>query len=152
MLAALQPQLGAVEEHAVGHLDAPVLELVDDPPRALGLLELELERAVVTRVALDPLYLRQLLHAVLSLARLRCLRTKALYERLHARDLGLLLLDRPAKRHLARRLLLAPVGPRPGEEPRAACLHLEHRRADRLEEPAVVGDEHDRGVEADERL
>ena len=30
---------------------------------------------------------------------------------------------------------------------RAAGLELEHRGADRLEEPAVVGDEHDRGVE-----
>src|SRR3954447_1911335 len=112
MLAALQPQLGAVEEHAVGHLDAPVLELVDDPARALGLLELELQRAVVARVALDPLDLRELLHAVLGLARLRRLRTEALDERLHARDLGLLLLDRAAEGELARRLLLAPRGPR----------------------------------------
>ena len=31
-------------------------------------------------------------------------------------------------------------------------LELEHRRADRLQEPAVVGDEHDRRVELDERL
>src|SRR3954453_22239214 len=140
MLAALQPQLGAVEEHAVGHLDAPVLELVDDPPRALGLLELELERAIVARVALDAFDLRQLLHAVLGLARLRGLRAEALDERLHARDLGLLLLDRAAERHLARGLLLAPVGPRAREEARASRLHLQHRGPDGLEEPAVVGD------------
>ena len=41
----------------------------------------------------------------------------------------------------------APLVPRAGEEPRAARLELEHRGADRLEEPAVVGDHDDRGVE-----
>ena len=41
---------------------------------------------------------------------------------------------------------------RAGEEARAPRLELEHRRADRLQEPAVVGDEHDRRVERDQRL
>ena len=38
----------------------------------------------------------------------------------------------------------------PGEELAAPGLELEHRGADRLQEPAVVGDEHDRGVERDQ--
>src|SRR5207247_6119442 len=70
VLATFEPQLGLVEQDSVWHLDAPVLELEDDPAGALGLLELELERAAVARVAVDPLDLRQLLHAVLRLARL----------------------------------------------------------------------------------
>jgi hypothetical protein len=51
-------------------------------------------------------------------------------------------------RELARRLLAPPGVPRALEEARAPALELEHRGADRLEEPAVVGDEHDGGVDA----
>ena len=42
----------------------------------------------------------------------------------HARDLRLLLLDRLAERHLAGRLLAAPVVPRALEEARAAGLDV----------------------------
>ena len=49
-------------------------------------------------------------------------------------------------------MLLAPRVPGPGEEPRAAGLQLQHRGADRLEEPAVVGDQHDRRVDRGEAL
>src|SRR6185503_7485649 len=117
------------------------------PARPLGLLELEGELAGVARVVLDPFDLRELLHAVLGLARLGRLRTEALDECLHPRDLGLLLLDRAAERELARGLLLAPRRPRALEVAGPSGLHLEHGRADGLEEPAVVRDEHDRGVE-----
>ena len=68
-------------------------------------------------------------------------------KRSSAGDLGLLLLDRAAEGELARRLLLAPGVPGALEVARAAALELEHRGADRLEEPAVVRDEHDGGVE-----
>ena len=105
-------------------------------------------------IALDALDLRELLHARLRLARLRGLVAEALDEPLHARDLGLLRVDRLAERDLARGLLAAPLVPGAGEEARAGGRppQLEHRRADGLQEPAVVRDEHDRRVELDERL
>ena len=103
-------------------------------------------------IALDALDLVQPLDARLRLLGLRRLRPEALDEPLQARDLGLLLVDRAAERDLARGELLAPLRPRAGKEARAAGLELEHRGADRLEEPAVVRDEHDRGVERHERL
>src|SRR4051812_34447805 len=112
VLATLEPQLGLVEQDAAGDLDAPGLQLEHDPAGALGLLELEGEVAGVARVAFDPFDLGELLHAVLGLARLGRLRAEALDERLHPRDLGLLLLDRAAERELARGLLLAPRRPR----------------------------------------
>ena len=155
VLAALEPQLGVGEQDArrIGaDLDAGVLELEDHAPRALGLLERELEAAAVTRVALDALDLVELLDARLGLARLGRLVAEALDEALHALDLGLLLLDRPAERHLARGLLAAPRVPGAVEEARAAGLELEHRGADRLQEPAVVGDEDDGRVEVEQRL
>ena len=42
--------------------------------------------------------------------------------------------------------------PRPGEESRPTALELEHRRADGLQEPAIVCHQHDRGVGARELL
>src|SRR5205823_14958716 len=59
---------------------------------------------------------------------------------------------RPAERELARGPLLAPRVPGTGEEAPAAGLELEHGRADGLEEPAVVRDEHHRGVDRREAL
>ena len=56
------------------------------------------------------------------------------------------------ERELARRLLLAPGVPGPGEEARAPGFQLEHRGAHRLEEPAVVGDQHDRRVDRRQAL
>ena len=50
---------------------------------------------------------------------------------------------------LARGLLGAPRVPGPVEEAAAAGLELEHRGADRLQEPAVVGDQDDRRVDLD---
>ena len=50
-------------------------------------------------------------------------------------------------RAAARRLLAAPVVPRAGEVRRAAGLQLEHGGRRRLEEPAVVRDEDDGGVD-----
>ena len=155
VLAALEPQLGVGEQDArrIGaDLQARVVELEDDAPRALGLLEGELEPAPVARVALDALDLVELLEPVLGLARLGRLVAEALDEALHALDLGLLLLDRAAEGELARRLLAAPRVPGAVEEARAARLELEHRGADRLQEPAVVGHEHDGRVEVEQRL
>ncbi len=158
VLAALEPQLGLVQQRprrrGIADLEAAVLELEDHAARALGLLELEAQVARVARVARDPpgLELAQLLDAVLRLVGLRRLRREALDEPLHARDLRLLAGDRLAERQLARRLLPAPCVPRSLEEARATGLDLEHAGSDGLEEPAVVRDQDDRRVEADERL
>ena len=86
----------------------------------------------------------------LRLARLRRLVAEALDEALHPLDLRLLALNRLAAGDLPRRLLLAPGMPGPGEEAAALRLDLQHRGADRLQKPAIVGDEDDGGVEVDE--
>ena len=101
----------------------------------------------VDPVALD---LVDLLQPRLRLLRLGRLVAEALDEALHPLDLLLLALDRLAAGDLARRLLLAPGVPGAGEEAAALRLQLQHRGADRLEEPAVVGDEDDGGIEVDE--
>ncbi len=75
---------------------------------------------------------------------------EALDEFLHPLELGLLAVDRLAEGDLAGRLLLAPGVPGAGEEAGALGLHLQHRGADRLQEPAVVGDQDDGGVEVDQ--
>ncbi len=147
VLAALDPDVGFLEQHAPRHLDPAAFELEHHPSRALRVGERERQRAPVARLALDALHLLQPLHARLRLACLACLGAEALHEPLEACDLGLLALDRPAQRDLTRGLLLAPRVPRAGEESRPARLQLQHRGADRLEEPAVVRHQHDRRVE-----
>src|SRR5207302_3422373 len=89
----------------------------------------------------------ELLDPRLRLTGLAGLVAEALDEALHPRDLGLLAVDRLAQGDLPRGLLAAPLMPAAGEEARTSGLELEHRRADRLQEPAVVRDEHDRRVE-----
>ena len=87
VLAALEPQLGAVEQHLRrirADLDAPADQLEDDAPRALRRLEVELQPLAVARVALDALDLVQALDARLRLLGLRRLRPEALDERARA--------------------------------------------------------------------
>ncbi len=121
------------------------------PGRSGGLKEKRrLRRSRSSRLralALDPL---DLLEPRLRLSRLRRLVAEALDEVLHAGDLRLLAVDRLAERDLARRLLLAPGVPGAGEEAGPPRFELEDRGAHRLQEPAVVGNEHDRCVEVDE--
>ena len=149
MLAALEPQVGAVQQHLrrVADLQVRAGQLEDDAARALGLAEADRHLARVARVDVDALDLVERLDARLGLLGLGRLRAEALDEALHPLDLGLLLADRLAERHLARGGLAAPLRPGAGEEARLAGLELEHGGADRLEEPAVVGDHDDRGVE-----
>ena len=78
-------------------------------------------------IALDALDLGELLHARLRLVGLRRLVAEALDEPLHALDLRLLGVDRPAQRDLARGLLAAPLVPGAGEEARAAGLRAPAR-------------------------
>ena len=152
MLAPLEPQLAVLEQRPARHLEAAVLEVEHHSPGALRAAELEAERAVVRGIALDPLHLVELLHPRLRLARLGRLVAEALDEALHAGDLRLLLLDLLAELHLARRRLAPPRVPGAREETRAPGLELEHRRANRLEEPAVVGHEDHGRVEVGQVL
>ena len=97
---------------------------------------------------LQPGDLRQLR---LRLLRLVLLVAEALDEALEAGDVDLVAGDGLAGGDRPRRLLAAPLVPRPAEEERPPGLQLEHGGRHRLEEPAVVGDEDDRGVERRER-
>jgi len=149
VLAALDPERSALDQGAPRDLDPRVLHLQHELPGPGRRREREAQRptgrrVVCDRIRLDPL---DLLEPRLRLPRLRRLVAEALDEPLHSRDLGLLALDRLAERDLACRLLGPPGVPRAGEVATAACLELEHRGPDRLEEPAVVGDEDDGGVE-----
>ena len=133
-------------------LEPRLLELEHDPARALRRAEREGEGSAVARrrlagAALEPLDALQLR---LRLARLGRLVAEALDEALHARDLGLAAGGVAAGGELARGLLDSPRVPRPGEVARPARLELEHRGADRFEEPAVVSDQDDRRVELDQ--
>ena len=116
-------------------------------PERSGSLKLKLSVRSSLRIALDLLDLVEPLHARLGLAGLGGLGPEALDEPLQPRDLGLLLVDRLAQGDVAHGLLLAPCRPGAGEELGPARLQLQHRRAHRLQEPAVVGHQHDRGVQ-----
>ena len=151
VLAPLEPQLGVLEQLALARRDRRSLELQGDAPAARPRLELEPQRPAGARVLLQALHLGELLHPCLGLARARP-GAEARHEPLHALDLGLLALDRATQRELARGALLAPGMPRAGEEARPPALELEHRRADRLQEPAIVRHQHDRGIGAGELL
>src|SRR4051812_49795236 len=146
MLAALEPQLGVVQELLVAGAQGGLLELEHHAPAALRGVEAEAERLAVLGVTRDPPRLLELLRARLSLPRARA-RPEARDKALETRYLRLLALDRAAEGKLPRRALLAPGVPRAGEVAPLAALELEHRRAHRLEEPAVVRDGHYPGVD-----
>ena len=131
---------------------SPLTSFSTTRPGPLRFDEGEAQVAAIARFGLDAvaLDLVDLLEPRLRLFGLGRLVAEALDEALHPLDLRLLALDRLAAGDLARRLLLAPGVPGAGEEAAALGLQLEHRGADRLEEPAVVGDEDDGGVEVDE--
>src|SRR5947209_18985834 len=149
MLSALQPQLAVVQQLPVADLHARVEQLEDHAATALRRLEGELQRLAVAGIPFDSLDLVELLDARLRLPG-ACPGAEARDETLEAVDLCLLALDRPAQREFTSRLLLAPCAPRAGEESSPSGLELQHARAHRLQEPAVVGDEHDRRIEADQ--
>ena len=146
VLAALEPQLGVLQQRALADLEQPVLDLEDDAAGTLGRLEREAERLAVLRIGRQPVDLVELLRPRRRLAGARA-GAEARHEALELGDLGLLLLDHPAERELALGLLGAPRVPRALEELGLAAFELEHRGADRLQEPAVVRHEDDRGVE-----
>ena len=149
MLAALQPQLGVVEQRLPPADSAACSSSNTTRPLRSGGLKANSRPAPSVGSRVQPLDLGELLGARLGLAGAGA-RAKAGHEPLQALDLGLLALDRAAEGQLAGRLLPPPGVPGAGEEPAAPGLQLEHGGADRLQEPAIVGDEHDRRVEADQ--
>ena len=112
MLAALEPQLGFLEELPLARRDGGSLELQHHAPAAPARLELEPRRPARARVLLEALHLGELLHPCLGLARARP-GAEAGHEPLHALDLRLLALDaRPsASSRAARSLRHACQGP-----------------------------------------
>src|SRR5439155_20946536 len=151
VLPALEPQLGVAEQLLVARVQRRLPELEHHAAAALWRREREPECFARARVALDPLRLLQLLRTRLRLPRARS-RAEPGDEPLEPRDLGLLAFDGPAEGELARRALLPPRVPGPGEEARAPAFELEYRGADRLEEPAVVRDQHDGCIDRHEPL
>ena len=155
LLATLDDDCRSVEELLVTGRERDVVGLEDDAPAARRVEEVEAERTALLRqrfdlpprggaLLLEACDLRQLR---LSLLRLRFLVAEPLDETLEAGDVDAHAVGGLAGRRRACRFLLSPFVPRPGEVVRSARRQLEHRRRDCLEEPAVVSDEDDRGVD-----
>ncbi len=129
---------------------------LDDRAAAPGRLEeVEAERAVaagqalelggrLAALALQPADVRELR---LGLLRLRLLVAEPRHEALEPLDVGVEPADRLLGLLRPGGLLQAPLRPGPGEVQRPAAAELEHGVRDRFEEPAVVRDEDDGGVE-----
>ena len=152
MLAAFDFELGVLEQRPPGDLDRrrrPVSATTRPGRSGVAKEKRRLRLSRCSALAPSRLILSICLSRDCACLRLGRLVAEALDESLHPLDLRLLALDRLAEGDLARRLLLAPGVPGPGEEAGALRLQLQHRGADRLEEPAVVGDEDDGGVEVD---
>ncbi len=149
VLAALEVHARLLQQGPARDLDSALLHLNDDPAGALRCREGEAQVATLVRLGNGPVALDLLdpLQTGLGLPCLGRLVAESLDESLHPRDLGLLALDRTAERELPCGLLGAPGVPGPGEVTAAAGLQLEHRGANRLEEPAVVGDQDDRRLQ-----
>ena len=155
VLAALEDERGAVEQELVPGRDDEVVRLEDDAAGAGGAEELEAERAPLARqrlelprrglaLLLQPADLAQL---GLRLLRLRLLVAEPRHEALEALDVVTDPVELRRRRRGARGLLAAPLVPGAVEEERLGAAELEHGRRHGLEEPAVVGDEDDGGVE-----
>ena len=134
---------------------ASVLRLDDGSPAARRIDEAEAEPPRAARQQRDLLAdLRLLLREAadlrqlrLGLLRLRLLVAEARDEALEPRDVLRVARGLLRRRLQPRRLLEPPLVPRAGEVRRAAGVELEHGGRRRLEEPAVVRDEDDAGVE-----
>ena len=155
VLAALDRERRAREQVLLARRYGEVLRLEDGAAAAARLEEVEAERLappgeqleLTRRVRALLLQPRDVGQLRLGLLRLALLVPEPLDEALEPRDVGADALGRLRRRCSARRLLEAPDVPGAREEERAAGLELEDSRRDRLEEPAVVGDEDDGGVQ-----
>jgi hypothetical protein len=157
-LAALECKGSVADENAPTRLHVRSLDLEHDPAASLRLPEREAEPARTARqervlprraitLLLEPGDLRQLRLGLLGLG---LLVTEALDEALQPRNV----LRHPCGRLLrvecTFRLFPPPHVPGAAEEGRTAGLELQRCGRDRLEEPPVVRDDDDCGVELDE--
>jgi hypothetical protein len=156
VLAPLDRKRHAVEQHALPDADGEVVRLHHGAAAARRLQELEAELLAPPREQVDLVgRLRALLlvaldlpHLDLGLARhLLGGRTEPRDEALEPFDVGADPVGRLRRGVQSRRLLDPPFVPRAGEVRRAARFELEHRVRHGLEEPAVVRDDQDPGVE-----
>ena len=153
MLAALQDELRVLEKRLRAGGEVEALGLDHHPAAPGRLQELEPERPPACSRRLDALGLDagDLLQLRLRLPRLRAV-AEAGDESLEPGDVLRLALRPRRLVGEPRGLLLAPHVPLAREEDGATAFELEHGRRDRLEEPAIVGDEDDRGVDRGEFL
>ncbi len=155
VLSALDHELGAVEQPLASGRESQPVDLDDGPPRPGRLEKLEAERAASLREVLElprrllPLLLEpaDLGELRLRLLGFRLLVAEPLDESVQPLDVRADPLHRLRRRLGARRALEAPPVPGAREVEAAPALELEHRGRHRLEEPAVVGDEHDGGID-----
>ena len=143
-LAALGLEVHAPVDDVLTVRVMDVLQLDHAPAAALGLRELEADRAAIADGSLNLLHALDLLQLRLRLRGLRVLRAEAVGELLKLLDLLLL---RPVRRELLRILLfaLAEVVVVVAAEAHEPALADFHDAADELvEELAVVGDQQDR--------
>src|SRR5213078_639696 len=119
------------------------VEEVEAEPLLAHRQRLELA-ARLSAFALEAVDLGQL---CLRLLRLALLVAEALDEALEPLDVDAEAVGRLPSGRSTRRLLDPPGVPRACERDRAAAAELEHAVRDRFEEPAVMRDEHDSGVE-----
>ncbi len=155
VLGPLDHERGTVEQRLAAGREPQPLDLDDGAPGPRRLEELEAERAATLREVLE--LARRLLALLLEpadlgelrlgLLGLRLLVAEPLDEAVQPLDVGADPLHRLRRRLGARRALEPPLVPRAGEVEAASALDLEHRGRHRLEEPAVVGDEHDGRVD-----
>ena len=155
VLAALDHERARVDQRLAACGEPQALHLGDRSARPGRLEELEPHRAAAVREVLEllrglfalllqPPDLRQL---GLRLLRLRLLVAEPRHESLQPLDVRADTLHRLRGRVRAGRALEPPLVPRPREVEAAPALELQHRRRHGLEEPAVMGDEHDGGVD-----
>ena len=146
-LAALDGEVGPLDQPAAGHVDVHPLDLDHRPAGARGGWELEAQRSLLGGL-LDPLPLdpRHRLQLALGLSRLGAI-AEAVDEPLEVGELLLLALELVGLHGQALGALPPPVRVAALGQPALAAVELEHRGGDRLQEPAVVADEHDRGVQ-----
>jgi hypothetical protein len=149
MLAPLDRERRLVEQRFVTGADPQPLCDCDVTARPGGLEELEAEcpPPAVGRVHTLRLQALDLLQLRLRLPCLRRLVAEPLDEPLEPGELLGLPLRRLRLVQVPRRLLATPDVPGAGEVDGPAAIELEHRGRHRLEEPAVVRDEHHAGVD-----
>ena len=147
MLAALEPQLGVVEQQLVAGATRRAVQLEHDPAAALRRLERELQRRAVRRGRASIRSIFASFFARDCAWRARVPARKRVTNR-SSRSISACWrsIARPSASSRAA-FSLRHACQVPAKNLPPAGLELQHRGADRLQKPAVVRDQHDRRVE-----